>query len=177
MIGQTLAHYRINEELGRGGMGVVYRAHDERLLRSVAIKILSDVSRGSAETRSRMLAEARAASSLHHPGITTIYEVGEDGDSIFLVMELVEGRTLRSMLDEGPLDPKRIVEIGAQLVEALDAAHSRGVFHGDIKPENIVVQADGRAKLLDFGVARQGVEDTITKTLSTRVEADVTPGI
>jgi serine/threonine protein kinase len=80
MIGQTIAHYRINAELGRGGMGVVYRAHDERLLRSVAIKILSDVSRGSAETRSHMLAEARAASNLHHPGITTI----EDGDSIFL---------------------------------------------------------------------------------------------
>jgi serine/threonine protein kinase/tetratricopeptide (TPR) repeat protein len=177
MIGQTISHYRISAELGRGGMGVVYRAHDERLVRSVAIKILSDASSGSAETRSRMLAEARAASSLHHPGITTIYEVGEDGDSIFLVMELIEGRTLRSMLYDGPLDPKRIVEIGAQLAEALDAAHSRGVFHGDIKPENIVVQADGRAKLLDFGVARHGVEDTITKTVSSRLETDVTPGI
>jgi len=177
MIGQTISHYRISAELGRGGMGVVYRAHDERLLRSVAIKILSDASSGSAETRSRMLAEARAASSLHHPGITTIYEVGEDGDSIFLVMELVEGRTLRSMLSDGPLDPKRIIEIGAQLAEALDAAHSRGVFHGDVKPENIVVQADGRAKLLDFGVARHGVEDTITKTLSSPLEANMTPGI
>ena len=177
MIGQTISHYRISAELGRGGMGVVYRAHDERLLRSVAIKILSDASSGSAETRSRMLAEARAASSLHHPGITTIYEVGEDGDSIFLVMELVEGRTLRSMLSDGPLEPKRIVEIGAQLAEALDAAHSRGVFHGDVKPENIVVQADGRAKLLDFGVARHGVEDTITKTLSTPLDANMTPGI
>jgi eukaryotic-like serine/threonine-protein kinase len=177
MIGQTISHYRISAELGRGGMGVVYRAHDERLLRSVAIKILSDASCGSAETRSRMLAEARAASSLNHPGITTIYEVGEDGDSIFLVMELVEGRSLRSMLYEGPLDPKRIVEIGAQLAEALDAAHSRGVFHGDVKPENIIVQADGRAKLLDFGVARHGVEDTITKTVSAALEIVVTPGI
>src|SRR5271169_3247069 len=177
MIGQTISHYRISAELGRGGMGVVYRAHDERLLRSVAIKILSDASSGSAETRSRMLAEARAASSLHHPGITTIYEVGEDGDSVFLVMELVEGRTVRLLLSDGPLDPKRIVEIGAQLAEALDAAHSRGVFHGDIKPENIVVQADGRAKLLDFGVARHGVEDTITKTVSGVLEIDVTPGI
>src|SRR6202167_223727 len=170
MIGQTIAHYRINAELGRGGMGVVYRAHDERLLRPVAIKILSDVSRGSAETRSRMLAEARAASSLHHPGITTIYEVGEDGDSIFLVMELVEGRTLRSILSDGPLEPKRIVELGTQLAEALEAAHSRGVFHGDIKPENIVVQADGRAKLLDFGVARHGIEDPITKTLKSPLD-------
>jgi eukaryotic-like serine/threonine-protein kinase len=177
MIGHTISHYRISAELGRGGMGVVYRAHDERLLRSVAIKILSDASCGSAETRSRMLAEARAASSLNHRGITTIYEVGEDGDSIFLVMELVEGRSLRSMLCEGPLDPKRIVEIGAQLAEALDAAHSRGVFHGDIKPENIVVQTDDRAKLLDFGVARHGVEDTITKTVSGVPEIDVTPGI
>jgi serine/threonine protein kinase len=177
MIGQTISHYRISAELGRGGMGVVYRAHDERLLRSVAIKILSDASCGSAETRSRMLAEARAASSLHHPGITTIYEVGEDGESIFLVMELVEGRSLRSMLYEGPLDPKRIVEIGAQLAEALDAAHSRRVFHGDIKPENIIVQADGRAKLLDFGVARHGVEDSITKTVSAVLQIDVTPSI
>ena len=177
MIGQTISHYRISAELGRGGMGVVYRAHDERLLRSVAIKILSDASCGSAETRSRMLAEARAASSLHHPGITTIYEVGEDGDSIFLVMELIEGRTLRSMLYDGPLDPKRIVEIGAQLAEALDAAHSRRVFHGDIKPENIIVQADGRAKLLDFGVARHGVEDSITKTVSAVLQIDVTPSI
>jgi eukaryotic-like serine/threonine-protein kinase len=174
MIGQTIAHYRINAELGRGGMGVVYRAHDERLLRSVAIKILSDVSRGSAEMRSRILAEARAASSLHHPGITTIYEVGEDGDSIFLVMELVEGRTLRSLLSDGPLEPKRIVELGTQLAEALEAAHSRGVFHGDIKPENIVVQPDGRPKLLDFGVARHCIEESATQTIS---EAEVAPAI
>src|SRR6202044_273566 len=153
MIGQTISHYRISAELGR------------------------DASSGSAETLSRMLAEARAASSLHHPGITTIYEVGEDGDSIFLVMELVEGRTLRSMLSDGPLDPKRIIEIGAQLAEALDAAHSRGVFRGDIKPENIVVQADGRAKLLDFGVARHGIEDPITKTLKSPLDANTTPGI
>ncbi|MGA8072093.1 MAG: protein kinase [Candidatus Acidiferrales bacterium] len=177
MIGQTISHYRISAELGRGGMGVVYRAHDERLLRSVAIKILSDISSGSAENRSKMLAEARAASSLHHPGITTIYEVGEDGESIFLVMELVEGRTLRSLLLDGPLDAKRIVEIGAQLAEALEAAHSRNVFHGDIKPENIVVQADGRAKLLDFGVARRGVDDVVTRTISAPVEVEVTPGI
>jgi len=177
MIGQTIAHYRINAELGRGGMGIVYRAHDERLLRAVAIKVLSDVSRGSAETRSRMLAEARAASNLHHPGITTIYEVGEDGDSIFLVMELVEGRTLRSLLSDGLLEAKRIVQLGTQLAEALEAAHSRGVFHGDIKPENIVVQPDGLAKLLDFGVARRGVDESITKTISAPPEAEVTPGI
>src|SRR6202044_1635909 len=153
MIGQTISHYRISAELGR------------------------DASSGSAETLSRMLEEARAASSLHHPGITTIYEVGEDGDSIFLVMELVEGRSLRSMLNDGPLAPKRIVEIGAQLAEALDAAHSRGVFHGDIKPENVVVQPDGRAKLLDFGVARRGVDESVTKTISAPPEAEVTPGI
>jgi serine/threonine protein kinase/cytochrome c-type biogenesis protein CcmH/NrfG len=177
MIGQTIAHYRINAELGRGGMGVVYRAHDERLLRPVAIKILSDVSRGSSETRSHILAEARAASNLHHPGIATIYEVGEDGDTIFLVMELVEGRTLRSLLSDGPLEPKRIVELGTQLAEALALAHSRGVFHGDVKPENIVVQPEGRAKLLDFGVARRGVDESVTKTISGPPEAEVTPGI
>ena len=177
LIGQTISHYKVLGMLGGGVMGVVYRAHDERLLRSVAIKILSDVSRGSAETRSRVLAEARAASNLHHPGITTIYEVGEDGESIFLVMELVEGRTLRSLLSDGPLEPKRIVELGTQLAEALEAAHSRGVFHGDIKPENIVVQPDGRAKLLDFGVARRGVDESVTKTISAPPEAEATPGI
>jgi serine/threonine protein kinase/predicted Zn-dependent protease len=177
LTGQTIAHYRITAELGRGGMGVVYRAHDERLLRSVAIKILSDVSRGSAETRSRMLAEARAAARLHHPGITTIYEVVEDGDSIFLVMELVEGRTLRSLLSDGPLEPKRIVELGTQLTEALEAAHSRGVVHGDIKPDNIVVQPDGRAKLLDFGVARRCVDESVTATINTVTEVEATPGI
>jgi len=177
VIGRTIAHYRIKAELGRGGMGVVYRAHDERLLRSVAIKILSDASNGSAETRSRMLAEARAASSLHHPGITTIYEVGEDGDRIFLVMELVEGRTLRSVVSDGPLEPKRIVELGTQLAEALQAAHSRGVFHGDIKPENIVVQPDGRAKLLDFGVARRLVDESVTSSVGATAEADVIPSI
>jgi len=177
MIGQNISHYRIHAELGRGGMGVVYRAHDERLLRSVAIKILSDASSGSAEARERILAEARAASSLHHPGITTIYEVGEDGERIFLVMELVEGRTLRSTLQEERLETRRIVELGAQLAEALEAAHARSVFHGDIKPENIVVQADGRTKLLDFGVARQGVDDTLTRTISAPMEASVTPGI
>ena len=177
LTGQTITHYRITAELGRGGMGVVYRAQDERLLRSVAIKILSDVSRGSAETRSRMLAEARAAARLHHPARTTIYEVGEDGDSIFLVMELVEGRTLRSLLSDGPLEPKRIVELGTQLAEALEAAHSRGVFHGDIKPENIVVQPDGRAKLLDFGVARRCVDESVTATISTLTEVEATPGI
>ena len=176
MIGQTISHYRITAELGRGGMGVVYRAHDERLLRSVAIKILSDASSGSSGTRSKILAEARAASNLQHPGITTIYEVGEDGESIFLVMELVEGRTLRSLLSDGPFDPKRIIELGAQLAESLEAAHSRRVFHGDIKPENIVLQSDGRTKLLDFGVARQGVEDAVTKTID-GLETGTAPGI
>ena len=177
MIGQTISHYRVTAELGRGGMGVVYRAHDERLLRSVAIKILSDESCTSAEARSRVLAEARAASSLQHPGITTIYEVAEDGDRIFLVMELVEGRTLRSLLGDGPFGAKRVIEIGVQLAEALDAAHSRRVFHGDIKPENIVVQADGRAKLLDFGVARHNAEESLTRTVTAPREIDATPAI
>jgi serine/threonine protein kinase len=154
MLGQTISHYRIEAELGRGGMGVVYRAHDRRLRRDVALKLLPPEFAAQEPHRERILAEARAAAALNHPGITTIYEVGEAGGHAFIVMELLTGKTLRALAAEGKLDPRAAARIGAQITEALAAAHERGIVHGDIKPENVVVLPEGRIKLLDFGIAR-----------------------
>lgn len=164
MIGRTISHYRIEAEMGRGGMGVVYRARDERLQRSVALKLLPTEIAGHAQRRERTLAEARAAAALNHPGIMTIYEVGEEGDQAFIVMEMVAGKTLRALISEGPVEPRMLARLGAQVAEALAAAHAQGVIHGDIKPENVVVQADARVKLLDFGIARQVAMETATAT-------------
>ena len=166
MIGQKISHYRIEAELGRGGMGVVYRAHDEVLRRDVALKVLSGEMLGQKERRERILAEARAASALNHPGITTIYEVAEEGNQILLVMELAQGRTLRALLAEGPMEPQALARLGASIAETLEAAHDKGVIHGDIKPENVIVQANERTKLLDFGIARQMAAQTLTLTRS-----------
>ena len=164
MLGRTISHYLVEEELGRGGMGVVYRARDQRLHRHVALKVLSG-DLGQSERRARTLAEARAACALNHPGITTIYEVGEDDDHIFIVMELVSGRTLRRLLlEDGLMPAATVARLATQIAEALQAAHFQGVIHGDIKPENVVIQADGRLKLLDFGIARQLAGETLTVT-------------
>src|SRR5216684_2327857 len=169
MIGKTLSHYRIESELGRGGMGVVYRAHDELLKRDVAVKILREDALGQADRRTRLLSEARAASALNHPGITTIFEVGESGGQLFIVMELVQGETLRrQILSSSAPEPRAVARLGGQIAEALQAAHSHGVIHGDIKPENIVVQPDGGPKLFDFGIARQVAEETATSTRSAK---------
>ena len=166
MIGRTISHYKIEAELGRGGMGVVYRARDEKLHRPVALKLLSSELASHAERRARLLAEARAAAALNHPGITTIYEVGEEGEQIFIVMELVAGKTLRSLLAAGPADPRALARLGMGIAEALEAAHAGGVIHGDIKPENVLVLSEDRMKLLDFGVARQAAENTLSFTRS-----------
>jgi serine/threonine protein kinase/Tfp pilus assembly protein PilF len=164
LIGFTISHYRIEAELGRGGMGVVYRAFDERLGRSVAVKVVSEQVADDTERRVRILAEARAAAPLNHPSIATIYEVGEDGEQLFIVMELLEGKTLRRMISEGLSEPRIVTGIVAQLAEALAAAHAQGVVHGDVKPENVVVQPDGRVKLMDFGIARQLASEATTVT-------------
>lgn len=164
MVGQTISHYRIEAQLGSGGMGVVYRAHDQRLQRKVALKLLQEQGAGRTERWARILAEARAASALNHPGITTIYEVGEEGEHLFIAMELVTGRTLREELQGGAMEARALLRVGAQVAEALAAAHAQGIVHGDIKPENVIVQADGRVKLLDFGIARQLAAETLTVT-------------
>jgi TolB-like protein/tRNA A-37 threonylcarbamoyl transferase component Bud32/Tfp pilus assembly protein PilF len=169
MIGQTISHYHVLETLGGGGMGVVYRAHDDLLKRDVALKLLREDVAGQSERRARILAEARAASALNHSNIVTIYEVGEFEGQLFIVMELVEGETLRRRLgSSGPVETLMLARIGAQITEALEAAHSRGIVHGDIKPENIVQQPSGRVKLFDFGIARQVGEETATRTRSAK---------
>lgn len=156
-------------------MGVVFRAHDELLQRDVALKLLHENLVGEVAHRERILSEARAASTLNHPGITTIYEVGEAGGRFFIVMELVEGETLRRKLLSAPLDAADVASLGAQIAGALEAAHSRGVIHGDIKPENIVVPTKGVPKLFDFGIARHVAAETLaTQPVASNAELSPT---
>jgi len=147
--------FEVIDILGRGAMGVVYRARDSALARTVAIKTIALA--GDAKERdvheARFMQEARAAGSLSHPAIVTIYDVGREGDNAFIAMELVEGRDLKDLIRESSLTPSRSVEIAAAVAEGLAAAHERGIIHRDIKPGNIMVLADGRVKIMDFGIA------------------------
>ena len=152
--GVRLLQYEIVEPLGAGGMGDVYRAHDSRLGRDVAIKVLSDHLASDPAMRARFEHEARAVAALSHPGILSIHELAQvEGQSI-AVMELLQGESLRAMLARGPLSWRAAAELGAQVADALAAAHGRGIIHRDLKPENIFVTPDGRPKILDFGLAR-----------------------
>src|SRR5262249_21541391 len=135
-----------------------------RLQRAVAIKVLTEEIAADPIRRHSILNEARASSALSHPAIITIYEVGEAGATLFIAMELAEGRTLRRRLAEGPLEVRIAARIGAELGDALHAAHARGIVHGDVKPENVILQADNRVKLLDFGIARQVAANTAALT-------------
>ncbi len=150
-----LGHYEIVGFVGAGGMGEVYRARDRRLSREVAVKILpKDVLRDS-DGFSRFVEEAQAASALNHPGIVTVHDFGEEDGQPYIVMELVEGESLRQRLVYGPLSSKETASLGAQIAEALAAAHGKGIVHRDLKPANVVVTPEGRAKILDFGLARR----------------------
>src|SRR5687768_4180647 len=133
-------------------MGEVYRARDNRLGRDVAVKVLSERLTGNSEARARFEAEARAVASLSHPGIVTLFDVGESDGVTFAVSELLEGESLRERLRAGPMPVDLAVEIGAQVAEALGAAHSKGVVHRDVKPDNVFLTRDGRARVLDFGL-------------------------
>jgi serine/threonine protein kinase len=154
LIGKSLAHYEINEMLGKGGMGEVYRARDTKLGRDVAIKFLPADMAADRDRLARFEQEARTVASLNHPNIVTLFSIESEADTRFLTMELVEGKSLDHHLVPGGLPVERVVELGVTIADALSAAHENGIVHRDLKPANVMLADDGTVKVLDFGIAK-----------------------
>jgi eukaryotic-like serine/threonine-protein kinase len=162
--GESLGPYRIVEKIGEGGMGEVFRAHDSRLHREVAVKILPAHVADDPDRRARFERESRAVAALSHPNILAIFDVGVAGSVTYAVTELLEGESLRERVTGGPLPVRKAIEIAVQVARGLSAAHDKGIVHRDLKPENVFVLNDGRVKILDFGLARTAVDAAVTAT-------------